>query len=255
MSNLLATIRNTKAPKPPRLVLYGEHKVGKSSFAASAPNPIFIQTEDGLDALNVNAFPLSTSFEHVMLCINELQTQEHNFQSVVIDSLDWLEDLIHTHVCKVNGKQSIEDFGYGKGYTMALDFWGGFLASLNQLRLTKNMAVILICHEQVKRFDNPAAGASYDRYQPKMREKAADKMQEWADAIGFAAIETHVNVEAKTMTRFVNPQSSQRILHLQESPAFVAGNRYGMPAQIPLEWNAFITAFMQAFQPTQTLNQ
>jgi hypothetical protein len=252
--SLLSSIRKTKMPKPPRLVLYGEHKVGKSTFAASAPKPIFIQTEDGLDALDVDAFPLSTNFPHVMECVNTLTREDHDYQTVVLDSMDWLEDLIHAQVARDHGKQGIEDFAYAKGYAIALDYLNGFLTAMNQLRLSRNMSVILICHETIKRFDNPAAGASYDRYQPKMREKASDKMQEWADAIGFAALETVINTEQQGMSgtkRFANPIMTSRILHLQESPAFVAGNRYGMPAQIPLTWNDFITAYMSAYNLNQ----
>ena len=50
--NLLETIMTGKAQQPPRLMIYGSEGVGKSTFAASAPKPIFVQTEDGLSEID-----------------------------------------------------------------------------------------------------------------------------------------------------------------------------------------------------------
>ena len=49
-------ILKTKKNSPPRILLHGDHKTGKSSLAAAAPNPLFIQTEDGLDSIDAQAF-------------------------------------------------------------------------------------------------------------------------------------------------------------------------------------------------------
>ena len=90
----LKSLRKGSIARPPRIILYGTHGVGKSSFAAQADRPVFIQTEEGLDALNVTAFPLARSYDEVMEAIGSLYSEDHEFGTVVLDSADWMEQLI-----------------------------------------------------------------------------------------------------------------------------------------------------------------
>ena len=64
--NLLETITTGKAQQPPRIMIYGSEGVGKSTFAASAPKPVFVQTEDGLSEIDCAKFPLCTSYAEVV---------------------------------------------------------------------------------------------------------------------------------------------------------------------------------------------
>ena len=57
---MLDSIQSGKENRPPRIMIYGAEGVGKSTFAASAPNPVFIQTEDGLGEIDCCKFPLAT---------------------------------------------------------------------------------------------------------------------------------------------------------------------------------------------------
>lgn len=250
MAISLASIQRSRTNRPPRVVVYGPHKIGKSTFAASAPNAIVIQTEEGLDGLDVPAFPLAKTFSDVLAAIGTLYTEEHKYQTVVIDSLDWLEPLIWKHTAEQHGKEDIESFGYGKGYLHAADTWRLFLDGLNALRNERGMAVICLAHHQIKRFDAPDV-EPYDRYQIKLHDRASAIVQEWADVIGFANYEvitskTEVGFNQK-VTRGVG--TGRRMLHLIEQPAYQAGNRYGLPGAVDLTWQSFITAFAQSMQP------
>ncbi|RDH44644.1 ATP-binding protein [Zooshikella ganghwensis] len=243
MALSLANIGLTQALKAPRMVLYGSHGLGKTTFAASAPNPIFLFTEDGAGALQVNAFPLLTSFPDVISALQALYQEQHEFQTVVLDSLDHLEPLIWTYTAQQHGKSSIEDFGYGKGYGEALTYWRQCLAWLDALRNEKNMAIILIAHTQVKRFDSPET-EPYDRYQIKLHDRASALIQESVDCVLFTNFKTVVK---KTDVGFGNEvtrgiTTGQRVLYTQETPAFLAKNRYGLPPEIPLQWDAFSQA-------------
>ena len=122
---LMSSVTNGKQSQPPRIMIYGSEGVGKSTFAASAPKPIFIQTEDGLSEIDTSKFPLCTTFDEVVLQLQAVRDEEHDYATVVIDSLDWLERLIWDRVCADYGVKSIEkaDGGYGKGYTLALTYW------------------------------------------------------------------------------------------------------------------------------------
>jgi membrane-associated protease RseP (regulator of RpoE activity) len=116
----LADIKKTNsAPLPRRIVLYGTHGIGKSTWAACAPDPVFIPTEDGLQDINTTAFPLAKSLVDVIEAISELAREDHPFKTAVIDSADWLERLVWQDVCEAGKKTSIEEFGYGKGYSSA----------------------------------------------------------------------------------------------------------------------------------------
>ena len=95
MAISLSSLRKTGVARPPRIVVYGTHGIGKSTFAANAPAPVFIQTEEGLDAINVDAFPLCTSYEEMVDAIGALASEDHEFATVVVDSADWAEQLIH----------------------------------------------------------------------------------------------------------------------------------------------------------------
>jgi len=87
----LKSISRTRRVRAPKIVVVGQGKIGKTTFAAMAPKAIGILTEDGADAVDANAFPLATSLADVYSAIDTLINQEHEFQTLFIDSLDWLE--------------------------------------------------------------------------------------------------------------------------------------------------------------------
>src|SRR5690606_9636743 len=130
---------------------------GKSTLASHAPNPIFIPTEDGLDQIDCASFPLARSFKYVKAALADLLHQDHDYQSVVIDSVDWLERLIFDALCEQYGVSSIEkvDGGYAKGYTHALTHWRSLLNDIDLLRSQRGVCVILLAHAKVEKFEDP----------------------------------------------------------------------------------------------------
>ncbi|MCK5603807.1 ATP-binding protein [Candidatus Pacearchaeota archaeon] len=230
--------------KPPRILIYGPQKIGKSSFAAMADRPVFVQAEDGLDALGVSAFPLSKSFAEIMTNLEELAEQDHDFKTVVIDSLDWMEPLLWQHLIKEQpfgdkGKKilSIEDYGYGKGYAFALDIWRDYLAVLDYLRDARGMTIIQIAHAMIRKFENPETDI-YDRYELKLHKHASALMMEHSDIILFANHYVGIKKEEKGMSKEGRKRAvgtGARVLYTEERPAFMAGNRYSLPSEIPFD--------------------
>ena len=249
MAISLESISRSSGIKAPRIVVHGPAGVGKTTFGSSAPNPIFIQTEDGLGKLEVDAFPLMQTFQDVLDALNILHTSQHNYQTVVLDSLDHLEPLLWAHLCdryvgpKGERYDSIEDFGFGKGYVLALDLWRQLLTALYDLRNDRGMAFILIAHSEIKRFESPMTD-SYDRYQIKLHKRASDLVQESVDCVMFADYKTVIEKEEvgfnKTKTRGIS--TGQRYLYTEARPSFIAKNRYGLPPELPLCWQAFSDA-------------
>lgn len=238
----LASIQKTRRLRAPKVVIAGPGKIGKTTFAASAPNAVGILTEDGADAVDASAFPLCSSLHDVYSAMGTLINEPHDFNTVFIDSLDWLEPLVHAHVCEQNKWASIEAPGYGKGYLAAADEWRTLLNGLEELRQRRNMAVILIAHDKIKRFESPLHDG-YDQYVLKLHDRAAALVQEWADVIGWAnykvtTIESDAgygNKETKART------TGQRILHVEPHPAHMGGNRFGLK-NMQLDWTAFAAA-------------
>ena len=239
----LSSISKTRRAHAPKVVIYGPGKIGKSTFAASAPNAVGILTEDGMTAIDSQAFPLAESLDQVYAAIGELLEQPHDFQTVYIDSLDWLEPLVHAAVCKRNGWASIEQPGYGKGYVETETEWRTLLAGLDALRNQRGMGVILIAHDKIVRFESPLS-EGWDMYTLKLHARATAVVREWADVVGFVNYRTVVNKvdagygtkEAKAVT------TGERLLHLTPKPAYVAGSRFPVPDTVPLSWEAFSDA-------------
>jgi len=252
MAISLSSIKRGNIPKPPRILTYGVHGIGKTSLAAGAPNPIFIQTEDGMGSIPRDTFGLMKSFDDVLSAIGSLYAEDHDYQTVVIDSLDWLEPLIWAHTAQENGWKDIEAPGYGKGYAAASDQWRNFFDGLNALRDDKNMAVVMIAHSEIKRFDSPEH-EPYDRYVIKLHSRASGLVQEHVDAVLFANYRvTTVKSDAgfgKKVTRAVG--GTDRLLYSVERPAFLAKNRYDMPDTLPLDWAA-IAEYVPYYNQTLT---
>jgi hypothetical protein len=236
----LKSIRKNDAMAAPRIMVYGVEGIGKSTFGAGSPNPIYILTEDGLGSLKVDHFPLATSSSDVMDAIATLYKENNAFETVVIDSLDWLEAIIQR---EIEQKYDAKDLAYGKGSLIAAEKWREILDGLNALRNDKGMAIILIAHTTIKRFDSPEV-EPYDRYQPKLQERSNAVVREWADAVLFANYKTIVKKDDVGFNQTNNRgiSTGERLLFTSERPAYMAKNRYNMPESIPLSWDAFAEA-------------
>ena len=251
--DLMSRIQTGKQASPRRVMVYGVHGIGKSTFGAMAPNPIFIQTEDGLGNLDCARFPLAESFDDVMAAIMSLYSEAHEFKTVVIDSLDWLERMIWAKVVRDRGPgnktkvENIEDFGFARGYTYALDYWKEILDGLNALRNERGMMVVLIAHAKIERFENPETDA-YDRYSPRLNKHASALVQEWSDEVLFATYKVHTKQTEegfdKTRTRGIG--TGDRILRTTERPAHMAKNRLNLPEEMPLDFRAYAEHLSQA---------
>jgi len=247
--SLLKQIHSGPRHAPPRLLIYGTEGIGKSTTASQAPKSIFLPTEDGLDQIDCDSFPLAKTFVDVVSAISALYSEKHDYQTVVIDSLDWLERLVWDEVCREYGVKSIEkaDGGYAKGYTHALTQWREVLDGLDALRNERGMCVILLAHAKVEKFEDPES-AAYDRYSPRLHKHAAALLTEWADAVLFATRKFRTESEDAGFNRTrsiavpLGADGGERILRTVGGPACVAKNRYSLPVELPLTWQALMNA-------------
>lgn len=237
MAISINSIQRRSKLKPPRITIFGVGGVGKTSFGASAPDPVFLPTEDGLASVDVPSFDLIRTFDEMLEAIGVLATEDHGYRTAILDSLDWLEPQINAYTSAQNGWANIETPGYGKGYVAALENWRLLFDGLNTLRDERDMTIIMIAHSKVVKFEAPDTEA-YNRYNLKLNDKAAALVVEHSDVVGFANYRTMiVKADAgfgKKAVRGVG--SGERVLHLEERPSFTAKQRYNLPDTIALDW-------------------
>ena len=245
--DLKALVKGTKKASPPKMLIYSEHGLGKSSLAAASPAPVFINIEDGLSEIETNAFPVTETYEDVKEQLSAILKEDHEFKTLVIDTVDWLETRINEYVCKNGSKESISDFSYGSGFQQTFEETVKIVKMLNKIHKERNMGIILLSHAIIKSFSNPL-GDDYDTYRLKLREKNAELYLEYATLVGFLHIPVFVATETKGFsekTKAVSPNS--RILSVNPSACYSAKNRYFLTEDInipsPSEgWKNLITA-------------
>lgn len=224
-----------KQELPPRICIYGNHGIGKSTLAAQFPNPIFISTEDGIAQLDVTSFPKAAHVNDVVGNIKTLIKEEHDFKTVVLDSVDWLvEPLI---VANVEASHDAKDLAYGKGQMLVAEEFREILQGLDALRRKRNMNVVLLAHANVVKFDDPRS-EGYDRYLPKLPNRCNSLLQEWVDVLAFASFKVIIKKSDAgfNATKSRGVTTGERLLHFVEQPAFVAKNRYNLPDDMEMSY-------------------
>lgn len=230
-----------KLERPTRVVLYGVEGVGKSSFAAKAPDPIFIATEDGTSQLEITRFPLAQDWNTLLSQVGLLLKENHEYKTLVLDSLDWAERLCIDHICSNKQINTITDLPYGNGFVEVLKQFERLQRGLDGL-YKKGMHIVLIAHAQIKTFNNPES-ENYDRYQLKLYEKVASLFKQWCDCLLFANFETYVSEMGEGFhKRHVAKSFGKRVLYTEHRAAFDAKNRYRLPPIMDLDTEEFFKA-------------
>lgn len=226
-----------------KVVIYGPEGIGKSSFASQFPDPVFIDTEGSTDNMDVARLDKPTSWAMLKNEIAFIKANPGACKTLVIDTIDWAEQLAVDYVCSRHQKNGIEDFGWGKGYTYVQEEIGRLLNSLGEL-VDNGINVVLTAHAQIKKFEQPDEMGSYDRYELKLGQKSSSKtaplVKEWADMVLFANYKTIVMT---TNTGKKKAQGGERVMYTNHRPAWDAKNRHGLPDQLPFTYESIAHIF------------
>ena len=239
--SLLKQVTTGIKTRPHFISLYGVGGVGKSTFGAAAPKPVFLGTDDGIATLNVASFPVPKTWQEVKAAIQDLLMESHEFETLVIDTINGLEPLLSAHICKEAKVSSIEDVdgGFGKGYVRMEEEWVEFFKTLKRLRMKMN--VILLGHAKVKTIEDPYENERFDRYLLKMHERGAALVHESVDCNFFANFKT-VSKKEKGARKAKMFGDGTRRMFTEERPAFLAKSRFDLPFEMDLSWDAFVDA-------------
>lgn len=254
MAISLSDLNRTREVRPPRILIYGPPGLGKTSLACEFPNPVLLDIEDGRpndipeDAVPGFGADKLTSFDAVMEGLAALYTDEHDFQTLVVDTLDRFEPLVWQKACAVNNWASIESPGYGKGYVEADRFWREYLDGVNALRRDRGMNIVQVAHSDISRFDDPQS-ASYSRFDIRLHKRALAMIQDEVDAILFVNQDVTIKQEdvGFNKKRARAEGGATRLIYSEGRAAFVAKNRYGMPPTIRYDKGEGYRALAQYF--------
>jgi hypothetical protein len=215
----------------------GESGIGKTTICARSPSPIIDCSEDGLigEGFKSANHHSPKDWNEQLEFVTWLYNTNHNYKTFALDTIDWMEPDLFRYVCGRDGKGNIEEYGYGKGYEVALDEYRRFVNILDKLNVQKNMNIIITAHTQIKSFNNPI-GDNYDRYEMKTSKKIASFTSEWADCMFFAKNETFTNKDSKK-GKAKAVSTDRRIVYTRRNAAYDAKNRYGLPETMPLDIN------------------
>ncbi|WP_100961011.1 ATP-binding protein [Bosea sp. FBZP-16] len=232
---------------PPVLSMYGTGGVGKTSLALEFPSPLYLYTDgeappDGVDFTPAPIESFADLMDPDEGYFSQLLSGEHDFKTVVVDSVDAFEPMLWAATCKRQGWDSIDsnDKGsptaFGKGYLAADDEWRDVMAAAGAVARS-GLYVIFILHSEAKTFNDPLVD-SYDRYKPKLQKRAVDIVTEKSDALLFLnRRHTLKTVDgkgfgAKKETRPEGKSGEERLIYTDERAGFLAKNRMSMPGVI-----------------------
>lgn len=237
-------ITSGKIPSALKVVVYGPEGIGKSTFAAQFPGPIFCDTEGSTKHMDVRRTPKPTSWAMILDQVKYFVQHPDMLRTFVLDTADWAEQMCAEALCAKSQKTGIEDFGYGKGYVYLGEEFGRLLNLLEEL-IGKGVNVVVTAHAKMRKFEQPDEMGAYDRWEMKLSKTCAPLLKEWADMVLFASYKTLVvNVDGQGTAKGKNKaQGGQRVMRTSHHPCWDAKNRFSLPEELPFDFKGIAHLF------------
>ena len=238
------SITSGRIPGAKKIVIYGPEGIGKSTLASQFPDPVFIDTEDSTKDMNVKRLDKPFSWQMLLDEVRFIRDNPTLCKTLVLDTADWAEQMEIDDLLKTNQKNGIEDFGYGKGYTYSAERFGKLLNLLTEVS-ERGVHIVMTAHAQLRKVELPEEMGAYDHWEMKTSKKVAPLIREWADAVLFLNYKVNViNIDNQGAAKGKNKaQGGRRVIHTNHTPFWDAKNRYGMPDELPLEYESIAPLF------------
>ncbi len=235
--SILNKIKTGMAPRAQRVVLFSPEGLGKSSLAAHFPDPLFLDVEDSTSQLDVRRIEAKDlpDLKALESAVAEI-IKEKACKTLVIDTVDWTEEMAISEVVATEQAKNLEDIGggFGKGYAILTNRFTILLSKLDNC-ISNGINVLLLAHTSITPFDPPDGAGKYDRYELKLSKDrkngkgTASLIKEWADIVCFANWKTNVAEKGKgAATTFKGVGGRERIMHFNRAATHDAKNRHGL---------------------------
>ncbi len=235
----MLNITKGKINRTQKVVIYGPEGIGKSSLAARFPDPVIIDTEGGTAHMDVRRIDKPATWEELLSIVKEVAATAGICKTLVIDTADWAEQLITVYLCGKYKQNSIESFGYGKGYTYLAEEFSRLLSSCD-LVIAAGIHVVITAHAKMRKFEQPDEMGAYDRWEMKLSKQTAPLLKEWCDMLLFCNYQTFV-VTSENDTK--KAQGGKRVIYTSHHPAWDAKSRVKLPDIIDLDYSNIAFAF------------
>lgn len=214
-----------------KTLIYGPEGIGKSTLAAMWPNPIFIDLEGGTNQLPVVRLESPSSLSMLRAELTAIKNREIPCSTVVIDTMDAAERMCAEYIMARDGKKSIEEWGYGKGYTILQEEFGRLLDYLTDTAAS-GINVVVLGHSTMRKFERPDESGAYDRFELKLTKQVSPMVKEWADMVLFCDYKTYVETNKSGKAKATG---GARVIRTTHAPTWDAKNRFGLPDELPLK--------------------
>ncbi len=243
----MLNIVDGKLNLPLKAVIYGPEGIGKSSLAAKAPGALFIDTEGGTSRLNVRRIPKPGSWDELIGIIEEVARTPGLCQTLIIDTADWAEHQCIKDICAKYKVSGLESFGYGKGYTYVGEEMARLLAACDKV-IAAGINVIILAHAKMRKQELPDEQGSFDRWELKVSKQSAPLLKEWPDLLLFLTYKTLV---VTTDTNTKKATGGKRVMKTSHSPVWDAKNRFGLPEELDMSFEAIAHLFVDGTTPAE----
>lgn len=243
---ILMEIISGKQATALKVVVYGPEGIGKSTFAAQFPRPVFIDTEGSTRHMDVERTPKPTSWPMLLDQVRWIRDNPGVYATLIVDTADWAEQMCVSDLCAKNSKTGIEDFGYGRGYTYLGEEFGKLLNLLGEV-VDRGINVVVTAHAKMRKFEQPDEMGAYDRWELKLQKTTAPLLKEWADMVLFANYKTYA---VRTQEGKVKAQGGGRVMYTAHHPCWDAKNRQGLAEELPFAFESIQSCIPSAAADT-----
>jgi hypothetical protein len=220
------------------VLVYGQTKIGKSTFCSQGEDALFLATEPGLNSLNVYQTPIQ-SWDDLLNACAEITEGKHPFKTVIIDTIDNAYKFCTDYILRKFKVEHESDLAYGKGYAIVNNEFQRVLTKLAFLPY----GLFLISH--AKEIEVETRTGKYTRVVPTLPDKARKIVLGMVDMVLFCDLDVTTGEDGAQRVR--------RVIRTKPSLYYEAGDRTGrLPETLDLEFPKFLTAFNAAVAPLKT---
>jgi len=239
---LLESVIRKPAPSAPKGIIYGPPGIGKTTFGASAENSLIIDCENGAGAVQCQRTPFLATWSEIDGWLTALETEDHPYRVVSIDSLDWMlrriEEQVSGAIGKVEATLNRSHGGYGNGKQVMKNYvYQQLLPRLDRI-VNRGVAVLLLAHAKRSEITD-VDGVTTVKSTAEIPDGYLNVFVEWSDFVCLARLDGE----------------GQRVLITEENPRALAKNRYRLPSVIPLSWPAFTSAISSGLSQAFTTKE